>query len=185
MASLMIEFVRPCIHGLLILMTIYYYPPPVFFLMEFILKFFDMEIALIVFDTIRCYPFFKFARRARRKVQLYPHTGLRIFPDCAVIFPARYCICTALILRNEFVHLFEGAFRNLIYARSHLTPQNFQEICACFLACIKSQIWDALSTYLCEGNYVCIFTAKLVRLLFPRASRGNLAHFQLCKFHPN
>ena len=78
MASLMIDFVRPCIHGLLILMTIYYYPPPVFFLMEFILKFFDMEIALIVFDTIRCYPFFKFARRARRKVQLYPHTVARL-----------------------------------------------------------------------------------------------------------
>ena len=64
MASLMIDFVRPCIHGLLILMTIYYYPPPVFFLMEFILKFFDVEIALIVFDAIRCYPFFfpKFAK---------------------------------------------------------------------------------------------------------------------------
>ena len=64
-----------------------------------------------------------------------------------MIFPARYCIYTALILRNEFVHLFEGAFRNLIYARSHLTPQNFQEICACFLAHIKSQIWDASSAH--------------------------------------
>ena len=57
------------------------------------------------------------------------------------MFPLRQD--TALILRNEYVHLFEGAFRNLIYARSHLTPQNFQEICACFLAHIKSQIWDA------------------------------------------
>ena len=113
---------KPCLH-----------PPPVFFLMEFIFKFFDMEIALIVFDAIRCYPFLKSARRARRKVQLYPHTGLRIFPDCAVIFPARCSVCTALILRNEYVCLFEGAFRNLIYGRSHLTPQNFQEICACFL----------------------------------------------------
>ena len=126
-------------------MTIYCCPPPVFFLMEFIFKFFDMEIALVAFDAIRCYPFFKFARRARRKVQLCPHTGLQIFPDCAVIFPARCSVCTALILRNEHVCLFEGAFRNLIYGRSHLTPQNFQEICACFLACLKSQIWDASS----------------------------------------
>ena len=167
MTSLMIDFVRPCIHGLLISMTIHCHPPPFFFLVEFIFKFFDMEIALIAFDAIQCYPFFKFARRARRKVQLYPHTGLRIFPDCVVIFPARYSVCTALILRNEHVCLFEGAFRNLIYGRSHLMPQNFQEICACFLAYLKSQIWDASSTYLCEGNHVCIFAPKIVRLLFP------------------
>ena len=95
----MIDFVRPCIHGLLILMTIYYYPPPVFFLMEFIFKFLDMEIALVAFDAIRCYPFLKFARRARRKVQLCPHTGLRIFPDCAVIFPARHSVHTTLRLK--------------------------------------------------------------------------------------
>ena len=43
--------------------------------MEFIFKFFDVEIALVVFDMIRCYPFLKFARRARREVQLCPHTG--------------------------------------------------------------------------------------------------------------
>ena len=39
----MIDFVRPCIHGLLISMTICCHPPPVFFLVEFIFKFFDMS----------------------------------------------------------------------------------------------------------------------------------------------
>ena len=85
---------------------------------------------------------------------------------------ARCSIYMALILRNEYVCLFEGAFRNLIYGHSHLTPQNFQEIFACFLAHLKSQIWDASSACLCEGNHVHIFAPKIVRLLFPHTLRG-------------
>ena len=145
MPSLMIDFIRPCIHGLLILMTICCHPPPVFFLVEFIFKLFDMEIAFIAFNTILSYPFLKFARQARRKVQLYPHTSLRIFPDCAVIFPARFSICTALILRNEYATPLESHF-----------PQEFllefptgglqigSSLCFC-LAVVSNTIWQRLT----------------------------------------
>ena len=105
---------------------------------------------------------------------LLPSTGLRIFPDCTLIFPARLLVYTALMLRMEHLCLFEGAFMKLLMETS-CTFDDLQVFIAIYLACLKSRIRMRAATHLSDGTYVCIQMPWLIRLLFPLTIRGSAA----------
>ena len=165
MLSLMIDFVRPCVHGLFLFMTIYYYPPPMYFLLEMLYKTFNIQAIYISLQLL--YIAFLKKPRMKRVVPLYPSNGLRIFPDCSIILPVRLLIFTALMLRMEYIYLFEGAFCHLLLNHPYSVFNAILFGLAIFLEYIKARIRFGTSTYYYDGVRIYMQIPWLVRTLFP------------------
>ena len=117
-----------------------------------------------------------------RPVPRVPVLGLRVFPDCSLLFPMSLLVLTAIGLRPAFHYLYEGAWL-LFLARSVPYPDftHLAVALALFVAYLKSRIRDYFTTSLCDGTYVYIQTPWIIRTLFPRRSRGRVIEDEALK----
>ena len=98
---------------------------------------------------------------------LYPTNGLQIFLDCTIILPGRLLACTALMLRVQHMHLFEGAHFHLMLDHHYMVFDEAIYGLAIYLACLKARIRSATSTYVFDGKGVYMQIPWIVRAVLP------------------
>ena len=120
------------------------------------------ESVHIIIDMIFTAVTVKISRK-KRNVTLYPTDGLRIFPDCTMILPVQLLVCTALMLRMQYIYLFEGAHFHLMLEHCYQVFDAMIFGLAIYLVYLKARICGTMSTYVYDGKRIYMQNPWIVR----------------------